>query len=721
MRRDVGLTPNPDELVRFLKLLKGADRYDLVAIEPDGKVVAKTFDVGREADLTEWVRRQNETHGIYFHPNTVRKDVRNRKARKEEIAEAIVLHADIDDPEALERIRAFNPKPSVIVFSGGGFQPYWLLSKPTTDFDRVERINAEIAKQLGGDHAHNVDRILRAPDTVNWPNEKKRQSGRKPALSYVVEAEWGLVYSLDDFSEGPEPAGPKGAIAVTGAGAREVVAIGLDVLPSSFDQQVRHIIENGDDPHRPIGTEAARFPSRSEAVYRVACELARAGVREQDIAGILINPGLKISQSVLERRDAKRHALKQARAAHAAVANGWPDVDSKGRPRATMRNAAVALRRLGLTFSYDLFRNRKIISGHTLEEYAGEISDDACLALRGAIIEGFGFDPGSQNVMDAVSLLCLEHAVHPIREMLDTLRWDGVQRLDRFLTTYLGAEDTPLNAAFGAKTLIAAVRRIRVPGTKFDQMLVLEGAQGTGKSSAVLILAGPENHSDQELLTLDAKAQMEMLDGVWLYEIGEVEGMNRAEVNKIKAFVSRRADRARMAYGRHSVTRLRQAVFIGTTNENKYLRDQTGNRRFWPVKTNAIDLEALKRDRDQLWAEAAHREALSESIALPPELWELAAIEQSARLEDDPWIERIEAAVPHVVGDMLRHYTQDILADTLHVSPDRQNQAHTKRLAVLMQKLGWKPRKFNVGGRTPRGYEKPKPEGYEPPDQKPSF
>ncbi|KAB0264730.1 virulence-associated E family protein [Microvirga brassicacearum] len=296
--------------------------------------------------------------------------------------------------------------------------------------------------------------------------------------------------------------------------------------------------------------------------------------------------------------------------------------------------------------------------------------------------------------------------------MLDGLVWDGIPRLDRWMTNYLGAEDTPLNCAVSRITLIAAVRRVRQPGVKFDQIVVFEGKQGSGKSTAVAILAGPGNHSDQEILTLDAKAQIELLEGVWFYELGEVEGLNRAEVNRIKAFASRTVDRSRMAYAHYSTARPRQAIFIGTTNDDKYLRDQTGNRRFWPVKTGFIDLEALRRDRDQLLAEAAHREREGESIALPEELWDIAAVEQASRLEEDPWLEKLsdERGTEH--GEFVRAYTHELLEIKLGIPLERLTQGHTKRLAIVMRHLGWEPKKFRIGDKTVRGYEKPKPEGH---------
>ena len=174
----------------------------------------------------------------------------------------------------------------------------------------------------------------------------------------------------------------------------------------------------------------------------------------------------------------------------------------------------------------------------------------------------------------------------------------------------------------------------------------LEGEQGVGKSTAIKILAGPENFSDQNILTLDPKAQMELLEGVWIYELCELEGLSRADTSKVKAFASRSVDQGRPAYGRFKETRPRQAVFIGTTNDDKYLRDMTGNRRFWPVKVGKIDLEALQRDRDQLFAEAAICEEKGELLVLPEELWPAAQIEQEARLEDDPWMDILSKLHP---------------------------------------------------------------------------
>lgn len=517
-------------------------------------------------------------------------------------------------------------------------------------------------------------------------------------------------YTLDDFpqGDGPESAGPKGAVAQD----QPVVPVDMEALPLLVLPVTRTLIELGDDPERPRDKPGARFRSRSEAVFRVACDLARAGCPVHVIAGALVNPAFGIARSVLEKKRPIHYALRQARSALATVADGWPDCDKNGNLKVTMRNTVVALQRLGFTFSHDLFRHRKVVNGAMLDDHEGEISDDACAMLRAFIIEAFGFDPKAENVRDAVTQLCLEHTFHPIRQMLDTLTWDGAPRVEGWLTRYMRAEDTPLNRAVGRIMLVAAVRRVREPGVKFDTIIIFEGRQGTGKSTALRILAGPDNHSDNELLTLDTKAQMEAMDGVWIYELSEMSGLNKSEVERMKAFASRDVDRARMSYGRFSEARGRQTIFIGTTNEHKYLKDRTGNRRFLPVKTGIIDLEALRADRDQLWAEAAKLEAEGTSIVLPQELWAVAAAEQEDRLEDDPWQEKLATVRGRATGDEVRVLTADLLGEVLGIPVERQHNGHAKRLTALMRELGWEPAKFKIAGKSPRGFRRPTPEGH---------
>lgn len=578
----------------------------MVAIHLDGRVEGKSFRPQHRDEAREWIDRRQGKANLYFHVNELRGDFADGKAKKEDVVAAHWLHVDVDDPSptALEHIRNYEPAATAIVFSGGGYQAFFSLTEPCFDLERAERCNLALAKALGGDNCHNIDRVMRLPGTLNVPNDKKKAKGRKIALAQVIEdlTDWSRAYAIDWF---PELELHSSGLTVT-VPPGEIATVDLDELSQRLSALTRTLVLEGDDPNRPIGSDDARYRSRSEALFRVTCDLVRAGLSDTVVAGVILNPKHGISASVREKKDPKTYAFRQIASARQAESEGWPDVFSKsGAPRPTLRNTILAIRRLGLHCEYDEFYRRKIISGHVLQTYQGELSDDGCAVLRHLIIEEFDFDPLKDNTREGANTLCLENTYHPIRDYLDAVRWDGTPRIDRWLTSYLGAENTPYTQAVGRLMLMAAVRRVRQPGIKFDQIIVLEGPQGSGKSTALRIMAGgDDNFSDADILTLDAKSQMEALEGVWIYEICELEGISRADTSKVKSFASRDTDRGRPAYGRFRENRPRQNILVGTTNDDQYLRDQTGNRRFWPVRTTTIDVEALARDRDQLWAEA---------------------------------------------------------------------------------------------------------------------
>lgn len=227
--------------------------------------------------------------------------------------------------------------------------------------------------------------------------------------------------------------------------------------------------------------------------------------------------------------------------------------------------------------------------------------------------------------------------VHPVRDYLTGLAWDGTPRLDAWPVTYLGAEDTRLHRAMGAMWMISAVARIMRPGCKADHMLILEGPQGIRKSTALKALASDEWFTD-ELAELGSKDAAQQMRGVWIIEMAELDAIGRTDVSRIKAFLTRTTDRYRPPYERYVVTVPRQCVFAGTVNPDTYLRDETGNRRFWPVRCGDIDLDALRRDRDQLWAEAVVRfNAGSAWWMEDKELAVLAGVAQEARVQPDSW------------------------------------------------------------------------------------
>lgn len=232
--------------------------------------------------------------------------------------------------------------------------------------------------------------------------------------------------------------------------------------------------------------------------------------------------------------------------------------------------------------------------------------------------------------------------VHPVRDYLEALAWDGTPRLDAWAVTYLGAEDTPLNRSMASLWMVSAVARIMQPGCKADHMLILEGPQGIRKSTALKVLASEPWFTD-ELAELGSKDAAQQMRGVWIIEMAELDAIGQADVSRIKAFLSRTTDRYRPPYERYVVTVPRQCVFAGTVNPDTYLRDETGNRRFWPLRCGHIDLDGLRRDRDQLWAEAVARYRAGapwwiEDRALVAE----ASAAQEARYQGDAWDARIE-------------------------------------------------------------------------------
>lgn len=246
-----------------------------------------------------------------------------------------------------------------------------------------------------------------------------------------------------------------------------------------------------------------------------------------------------------------------------------------------------------------------------------------------------------RNYDIAVTKSADDRAYHPIKEYFDRLPvWDEIPRVDTVLIDYLGAEDNTYVRAVTRKALCAGYKRIYHPGIKFDYITVLNGAQGIGKSTLISKL-GMEWFSDSLTLSdMNDKTAAEKLQGYWIHEIGEMAGMKKADLEKVKAFVSRQDDKYRASFGRRVTPHPRQCIFFGTTNsENGYLRDITGNRRFWSVKVSGAGTNKpwdLNQDIvDQIWAEVKVIAEGGEELFLPHELEELAKKEQSEAMERD--------------------------------------------------------------------------------------
>jgi len=284
---------------------------------------------------------------------------------------------------------------------------------------------------------------------------------------------------------------------------------------------------------------------------------------------------------------------------------------------------------------------------------------------------------------------------HPVRDYLDGLKWDGDGRVDRWLTEYLGVEPSEYAAAVGARWLISAIARVFRPGTKADCVLILEGPQGARKSTALRVLGEPwfTDHLDD----IGSKDSQIQIAGIWIVEWPELDAMSRVEVARIKAFVSRGADRFRPPYGHRLVDLARQSVFSGTTNSDRYLKDETGARRFWPVKCGAIDVDALRRDRDQLWAEALVRFRDGAVWWLDrADLVSAAESEQADRYEGGVWDSIIE---PWVEGRESVS-ADEILGACIQKPMERWTAADRSAVGRAMRALGWE--RYKAGPRSAR-------------------
>jgi predicted P-loop ATPase len=247
----------------------------------------------------------------------------------------------------------------------------------------------------------------------------------------------------------------------------------------------------------------------------------------------------------------------------------------------------------------------------------------------------------ARNYDIAVTKVSDDRSYHPIREFIANLpAWDGVERVDTLLIDYLAAEDTTYVRAVTRKTLCAAVKRVLAPGSKFDSMLVLNGPQGVGKSTLIAKLAGEWFSDSLNLSDTKDKTAAEKLQGYWILEIGELAGLRKAEVETLRSFLSRQNDIYRAAFGKRATPHLRQCVFFGTTNaESGYLRDTTGNRRFWPVKTpgggRKHSWELTEEDVRQIWAEVLVYVERGEKLYLDASMETLAKAEQREAMESD--------------------------------------------------------------------------------------
>jgi hypothetical protein len=394
---------------------------------------------------------------------------------------------------------------------------------------------------------------------------------------------------------------------------------------------------------------------------------------------------------------------KKERARRVAGGLDWPVTKDSGEPhKRSQENIQFFFDQAAIALSFDLMTNAVRINrgGETLE-----LTDPVAKQIWLEADE-LGLHADEGYFMAVLENTARLNSFHPLRDYLDGLEWDGVPRLDTWLTDYMGAEDIELHRAFGRKHLIGAVRRVQKPGSKYDTILIFQGIQGQGKSSFIRALSPRDEYfSDAMKIGADIQEIMEVCAGKWLIEIPELDGMGRKDAASVKAMLSRQTDEARMAYGRYKTRIPRQFVMFGSVNDTHFLQDTTGNRRFWlvtvkPTEVAEAIVARLIANRDQIWAEAAHYERQNESVVLPKHLWEAAGEAQQARMVIDPWTERLEAYLTAHPGFVR---TEDIY-DTLGVSGEKQNIVSHKRVSGVLSGLGYERVQRRVNGVRTWGY-----------------
>ena len=396
------------------------------------------------------------------------------------------------------------------------------------------------------------------------------------------------------------------------------------------------------------------------------------------------------------------------------------DVDDKGRPMRTIKNVAAVLERdapwIGV-LAYDEFRERVVTRRPQPSDPAcvAEWSDLASIGAAVWLTTNHGLTVPTTMIDQAVDLVAHRHRYHPVREYLDRLTWDGVPRLGAWLVTYCGADSTAYTRGVGARWCISAVARVYRPGCQVDCTLVLEGAQGAGKSTALRTLVGDDWFSDTPPPIGD-KDGIQQLRGVWVIELAELAAVKGREAERVKAFLSARTDTYRPSYARRTVTFHRQCVFAASTNESHYLADRTGNRRFWPVTVSGTDVASLAEDRDQLWAEAVHRyQAGDPWHADTAEFAAMCADAQAEREVGDAWDDALRAFLANPIVEEYNPESGITLARRIDVTqgvsvldalkgthrrPGLPGQAEEQRMAKAFRALGYEKRKVRTGEAT---------------------
>ena len=661
--------------------------------------------------------------GVYWTPNPVNPDLLARSVNRTRRAERgastadgditlrrwLLVDVDAKRPSgissseeehdaAIERARLISvqlqesgwPCP-ITVDSGNGCHLMWRVDWPNDDDHRdlAKRILAELERQYGTEHVEidgavfNAARLWRVPGTFarkgDSTEERPHRRSRVLAMPRLELVPRAAVMALL-----PEP-----------MGASTVPDPTTSSATSTFDIEgfISRHLPDADGPHSYQGGRKWVLPVcpfDSAHDDRSACVTERSGVL-----------GFKCHHNGCTGRgwrDLRAHYEPDYEPQEAEPEQSWRSQLLRGKPKAegelgpllpveaNVQTILLHDERWQGVLGFDQFARKTVClkqpPWHATEqgEHEGSAWGDldstrlrSWLSRTWGLHVRFALEP-------SVEIIARKNCFHAVRQFLDGLAWDGTERLPTWLELYLGAESSSYMARVGVWWLISAVARIYRPGCQVDHVLVLEGPQGARKSSALQALGG-DWFSDSPI-DLDSKDAFISLRGQWILELSELDSLSRAESARVKSFLTSRVDVYRPPYGKALVEQPRQCVFAGSTNEAGYLKDTTGNRRFWPLRCGTIDLEALTRDREQLWAEAVHRFRAGERWWPEGEAEvSMCAEEQNARLAVDPWTDDVLKWIDGRIG---RFTTTDILTEGLGFESRQVNRWHQTRVGKIL-------------------------------------
>ena len=637
----------------------------------------------------------NANHHLFF--GVAERGTPNNGGGLNNCSSCAALFADLDfkmvpEEESRSRLSIFPLQPSIQVHTGGGLHCYFLLN-PRFDFTTPEatahfkRYLQRLAFALHADPAcADPARVLRVPNTTNW------KYPAEVTIEYFNDERHFDISEFDFLPEAPQQAQERDRKP--------------DAAPTSDQDRLRVMrrfsdyLSNGDED--PI-----EHVNRDQTTYRLASVGVKDfGLSEEDVFTVMwpwnefrckppwseeglrtkIRNGAKYgTHPVGELRDKPLDPLQpcEEQDDQEPPASDPSEEEEKPRskPAATLKNAVRAILsnpELSKIIYYDDFLRRPM-TGDPPREWTD--TDDIELAIRLQSLRGFA-KIGLETTRNAAIAVAFRNRKNCVKDWLESLHWDEVPRIDHFFEDHFGADATAYTRAASKNFWLSMIARVYRPGCQVDHMPVLEGAQGIGKSAALRIIGG--EYFAEQTETPTGKDFFQVLQAKLLMEISEMDSFNRAEVTRVKQVITCTSDRFRESYGRHAKDHPRQCVFVGTTNKDDWNRDETGARRFWPIACKGeIDLDGIRTNRDQLFAEAVRRFKNSESW-WPMPLEETQA-EQEERYAEDPWTELIAEFIrPRSSTTVL-----EILTDCLKFDVAQITKSDQMRVSACLRRLDW--------------------------------